>query len=836
MKLRNKVLIAISIAWLIFLSLTYIGSRFFLIRSFIALEQTHADQDLGRIDQALDQNNYSLYTYTADWAHWNDLYDFMQYKSPAFVANNLNMTAFVNSNIQMISYWNKAGRLAVGSGIDTENKKMVAFPKGLEKYIYPGSLLLDRKDVNKDIRGYIHVDQGIMLIAASAITDGDKLLPILGANVFARSLNKDLVAKIADTTKLNVNLYLPKEIEKDSYLKNIFQSISGDKNHLSVPLNEDYLRGYTIIKDIYQKPIGMLRMQIPRTIYKTGQEAIQYYLVSFMLLAVLFSGLILWLLRFLIIRRLEKLDREVASIAAKKAIRQRVDASGTDELSFVSKEINHMLDTIQSAHEQLEQRVEERTQELKKTNIQLKQEVTERRAVERELTVHKENLVRLAHYDNLTSLPNRVLFNEILNKSIENAKKKDLNLGILFIDLDRFKTINDALGHSTGDAVLKEMAARFNKLMRSNDILARLGGDEFIVLLNEIEDTEIATTIAQNILNAASEPVKVGTHEFFISTSIGICMFPRDGESLEDLQKNADMAMYKAKRQGGRSYLYFSSEMNTIANQNIEMEAALRRAIANNEFVLHFQPQLNIATGEINRVEALIRWSHPVHGMISPASFIPLAEESGLILQIGEWAIKEAARICCIWKEQGYTNITVGVNISPKQFQHQDIAQIVANTLRETQLSPHFLEIEITETAIMNNVETAITKLNRIKSLGVEISIDDFGTGYTSISYLKQFPVSLLKIDRLFVKNLPDNQNDAAITIAVIALAHNLGLRVVAEGVETLNQLNFLAEHSCDLIQGYYLGRPVPYHDIVFQLNDFKNAKKNHQPVNALRE
>lgn len=826
MKLRNKVLIAISTAWLLFLSLTYIGSNYFLIRSFISLEDSHADQDLGRIDQALDQINYSLYTFTSDWSHWNDLYDFMQDKNPAFVSNNLNMTAFVNSHINLLSYWDKSGKLKVGSGIDTSLKKITTFPKGIEKYIYPNSPLLNRKDVNHDIRGYAKVDNGILLIAASAITDGDKLMPILGATVTGRWFDQELVNKIADTTKLDVKLYLPNHFSENPNLNQIYQNISKGKPHFTSPIDEDLLQGYTIIKDINEEPIGMLGMKTPRTIYKTGQEAIRYYLISFMVLAVLFSGLILWLLRFLIIQRLEKLDHEVASIAAKKTVRQRVDASGSDELSSVSREINLMLDTIQTSQEQLEHRVEERTQELKQTNIQLKQEITERRAVERELMVHKENLVRLAHYDNLTNLPNRVLFNEILNKAIANAKKKNISLGILFIDLDRFKTINDALGHSTGDAVLKEMAKRFSSLIRSNDILARLGGDEFIVLLNEINHSEIATNIADSILKSASEPVRVGSHEFYISTSIGICMFPQDGESLEDLQKNADMAMYKAKRQGGRSYLFFSTEMNTIANQHIEMETALRRAITNQEFVLYFQPQLNLKTGEINRVEALIRWAHPTHGMISPATFIPLAEESGLILEIGEWAIQEAARVCSIWKSQGFNQITVGVNISPKQFQHQDVAGLLSKALKENHLPPHALEVEITETAIMNNVEEAIVKLNRIKSLGIEISIDDFGTGYTSISYLKQFPVSILKIDRVFVKNLPDNQNDAGITTAVIGLAHSLGLRVIAEGVETLEQLNFLADHQCDMIQGYYLGRPVPYEDIVFETHDFNSEKK----------
>ncbi|EKD71424.1 MAG: hypothetical protein ACD_46C00184G0004 [uncultured bacterium] len=826
MKLRNKILIAISVAWLIFLGLTYIGSRVILLKSFLSLEHDRADQDLGRIDQALDQVNYALSTFTADWSHWTDMYDFMQGKKPEFIPNNVNMTAFVTSHINLFSYWDKQGKPVIAAAFDTNKQQQIGFPPGLEKYIYPGSILMEKKDANHDVRGYVLTSQGIMLIASSALTDGDMLLPPIGASIFGRNLDNDLVAKIAETAKVDIKFYILNEIEKSAQLKNYFNIISRDpKGHYSTPIDNKLLEGFTLIKDIYNKPIGMFRMTTPRAIYLTGLQSVNFYLLSFVILGVIFSILMLWLLRVLIIKRLEHLDKEIAEISDKNVVNQRVDASGTDELTSVSVEINHMLDIIQASHDQLEHRVEERTQELQKTNIQLQQEISERKSVERELIVHKEHLIRLAHYDNLTSLPNRVFFNEILNKAISHSKRRNTVLAVLFIDLDRFKTINDALGHTFGDLVLKEMGNRFNGLLRAGDILARLGGDEFIILLNDIGHPKFAGPVAEKIITACAQPVKIETHEFFITASIGISVFPDDGDSLESLQKNADMAMYKAKKAGGGIYQYYTHEMDIAAHEHIKLEASLRKAIQNKEFVLFLQPQLNLKNGKIKGVEALIRWDHPELGLISPAKFIPLAEETGLIMPIGEWALLEACRLNKQWQDEGYEPITIAVNISPKQFRHQDVAQIVADSLKESGLQPKWLEVEITETAVMDNADTAINKLNSISAMGVRISVDDFGTGYTSINYLRQFPVSVLKIDQTFIKGIPNNQNDLAITSAVIALGHNLGLEVVAEGVETAEQMQYLADHNCDLIQGYFLSRPLPASKIVDQFTKFGETK-----------
>lgn len=471
----------------------------------------------------------------------------------------------------------------------------------------------------------------------------------------------------------------------------------------------------------------------------------------------------------------------------------------------------------------------DRINELVTAITQLRQEISERKSVEHELNVNKEHLIRLAHYDMLTSLPNRVFFNEILNKAITHANAKNKIFAILLIDLDNFKKINDLYGHAIGDQALIQIGNRFASILRTGDILARLGGDEYIVLLHDIGHPKYAKPVAEKIINSCSIPLNIESHEFFVSTSIGISVYPNDGHSLEDLQKHADLAMYKAKHAGGGIYQYFTQDLDIAAHEHIRLEASLRKAIEANEFVLHFQPQLNLNDGTIKSAEALIRWEHPELGLISPAKFIPLAEETGLIMPIGEWALHEACRINKEWQNQGYDPITIAVNISPKQFRHQDVTQIVANAIKENQLEAKYLKIEITESAVMENVENAIKKLKSIHDMGVQISIDDFGTGYTSISYLRQYPVSVLKIDQTFIKGIPQNQNDVAITSAVISLGHNLGLEVIAEGVETAEQMQFLVEHGCDSIQGYFFGRPVPASKFVQQL-----TKKSEQTPTTL--
>ena len=354
--------------------------------------------------------------------------------------------------------------------------------------------------------------------------------------------------------------------------------------------------------------------------------------------------------------------------------------------------------------------------------------------------------------------------------------------------------------------------------LRSGDIIARLGVDEFVVLLNDIGHPKFVSSIEYKMLQTQSIPHLISGEKVYVTSSIGICIFPDDGSSLEELQKKADVALYKAKCAGGGVYQYFSNEMTLEANKHVRLDKALHEAIDNEEFVLHYQPKLHLRTGKVTGVEALIRWNNPDIGLINPSQFIPEAEELGLIMKIGEWALYEACRANKAWQDQGFSSISVAVNLSPQQFRSPDLVHMIENVLQDTHLHPTLLELEITENSIIEDVNLAAEKLNKIKALGVKICIDDFGTGYTSINFLKKFPIDVLKVDQSFVKGIPDNQNDIAITSAIIALGHNLGIQIVAEGVETSEQLDFLTDHQCDLIQGYYFSRPLPESKLILQL------------------
>lgn len=543
-------------------------------------------------------------------------------------------------------------------------------------------------------------------------------------------------------------------------------------------------------------------------------EAKLLFFRSLVATGIVFFALVLLLVRSLFIKRLEKLDHDLSEICDRHELTRRIDIIGNDELTHVSQQINMMMDSIKRSHDQLEQRVDERTDELLESNLHLRQEINENK--QDDFVPHKER-ANLAHYDSLTCLPNRIFFNEMLNKTIHQALRRKKMIAILFIDLDRFKKINDAFGHATGDLVLKEVAARFNTVLRSGDVMARLGGDEFIIMLNDIDHPKFASPVAKKLLQICSQHMRIEHHEFVVTTSIGICIFPDDGTSLEELQKNADMAMYKAKRAGGNVFEYFAREMNTTAHEHVKLETALRKAVINNEFVLYYQPTFNLQNGEITGVEALIRWDNPESGIISPAEFIPLAEETGMIMQIGEWAMREACRANKSWQASGFKPITVAVNLSSKQFTHPAFVTQVKTILSETGLDPQWLELEIRETALLTNIDQAIAKLQDLKNMGIHIAIDDFGTGYTSINHLKELPVDTLKIDQSLIKGITEHQNDLAITTAMIALAHSLGMYVVAEGVETANQLQCLADKECDRVQGYYMCSPLPEPKVILQ-------------------
>ncbi|MFP4013546.1 MAG: EAL domain-containing protein [Chitinispirillaceae bacterium] len=413
-----------------------------------------------------------------------------------------------------------------------------------------------------------------------------------------------------------------------------------------------------------------------------------------------------------------------------------------------------------------------------------------------------------AYYDSLTGLPNRILLQDRLTFMINHARRNNQLMALLLLDLNRFKLINDTLGYQTGDALLQTIAERLKTCIRDVDAVFRLGDDEFAIILEEIAQQQDAARVAKRILASCAMPVQLGEHEIYTTTSIGISIFPTDGDGLESILKNAEAAMHRAKELGINNYQHYLPAMNAKAFEQLTLEHSLRKALKRNELVNFYQPQLDLATGRVSGMEALIRWKHPELGMISPAQFVPIAEETGLILPIGEWVLRTACKQAKMWHKD-YKNLVISVNLSARQFQQQDLVSIVDSALKEARLEPQFLELEITESLGMKNPEQTLRTLSELKAMGIRIAIDDFGTGYSSLSYLKKFPIDTLKVDRSFVMDMPGDANDAAIAAAIVALAHSLKLTVIAEGVENEAQAEYLLELGCEKVQGYLYSPPV---------------------------
>ncbi|MQR94677.1 bifunctional diguanylate cyclase/phosphodiesterase [Fictibacillus phosphorivorans] len=439
----------------------------------------------------------------------------------------------------------------------------------------------------------------------------------------------------------------------------------------------------------------------------------------------------------------------------------------------------------------------------------------------RDITERKRNekkINQMVYRDPLTGLPNRLLLNDRLTQALELADENKQTIGIMFIDLDRFKYINDTLGHAVGDQLLIEIAKRIQACVGKNDTVCRQGGDEFIVLIPNTTADEVSK-IAQQIVDLFSSSVMVNEQELFVTPSIGIAMYPGDGRDIETLIKNADTAMYRVKEQGKNNFQFYTPEMNEAVTKKMKLEIGLRKALERDEFKIVYQPQIDVETGAIIGVEALLRWHHPEWGTISPAEFIPIAEETGLILQIGEWVLHGACRQNKAWQDEGYAPLRMAVNISSRQFQQSDLVERVSRILLETELAPKYLELELTESIIQDS-KYAVAKMQLLKEMGIHLSIDDFGTGYSSLSYLKTFPIHTLKIDQSFTRNIYADPKDASLVETIIAMAHNLDLKVIAEGVETEEQLQFLQQKHCNEAQGYYFSRPISADELAVILQE----------------
>ena len=758
------------------------------------LEDKYIIENVERTKKEIFKEIEVLDTIVMDWAVWDNSYQFMIDKNPEYIKANLSEDTLNNLKINIMLFIDNKGNLVHGEGYDIQKKESVPIDEALLKYIKDHSLL-QNNDVKYRKSGIVTLNgKDLILLSICPILTSAGEGPINGYIVLGANFTEKKIADIGEELSSEIKLTFLKDFEYDRK----FFDLKDDKIQIDA-VSDQKIIGRAFLDDIDGKHLLLLSIEKNRDINNIGEAGIKATLWLLLGLFFLFAIIITVILDRGILLRFQELSNDIRKIGEGKDLSVRLKRQNIDdELTDVSNEINGMLGALERSQLFLSKS----ESALKKAIEKLQDEVLEHEKTQ-------EQIKYIAYHDTLTGLPNRNLLNELLVHSITLAERNNKCMAVLFLDIDGFKMINDSKGHGMGDQILQEVAERLLKTLRKSDVIARHGGDEFIVIIEELDNCSGVELIANKIINCFQEPFHLENQDYFLTTSVGVAVYPADGQTPDMLIKNADIAMYKAKENGKNQYLFCTPVMKDVANEMMELSTNLYRAIEKNELELYYQPQLSCHNNQIMGVEALIRWRHPVMGLISPAKFIPIAEKTGLILPIGEWVLRTACQQNKKWQEQGLPKIRMGVNLSLRQFHNNDLLNLVESVLKETKLAPQYLELEITETIAMKEKSYIINTLNAFRQIGVSIAIDDFGTEYSSLSYLKHLPVDRLKVAMQFIRGIGIDHKDEALAKGIIVLAKSIGMNVIAEGVETKEQLEFLKNHNCDEIQGYYFFKPL---------------------------
>lgn len=807
--IRIKTILSLNVM-LLFLSVSiYLILFNVMLDKMEILEEKYVMEHMRQAENGIRNELKKLSRTVADWAHWDDTYEFIKTGNKEYIESNLTARAVSNLDISSMAYLNISGRYVYSCSYDAVKNEIVPASYSFLKYII-NTPINGNTDPEYKLNGIITLPEGPMLIASHPILTNDCEGPVPGNLVFGINLDEERIRRLAKDLNLNISI------------KPLSLAEPSDNSGIEVPvsikvLGDDKISGTTILRDVYGRPALSLSVELDRDFHAIGIDGIRTVIVLLISSIIVFT---LFLMAFIdknIISRLMKLSEDVRQIGKEKGFSGRLKPQKIqDELALVSDEINCMLDELENSQAQLsesrkaleetnrnlEEMVRQRTTELSLANESLKAEINEREKVQ-------DKIRYLAYHDSLTGLPNRLLFNEQLDRAVMHAGSTGKQLAVMYLDLDSFKVNNDSMGHAFGDILLKEASARLMRNLRESDVIARIGGDEFTILLENIEAAE-TNAIAERLLSSFNEPLHLYGQDYFITTSIGVAMYPSDGESAEALIKNADIAMYRAKEKGKNQCVFFSPSMKTVIIENLKLSNRLYRAVERNELELYYQPQVSLQTNRIVGVEALLRWNHPELGVIYPDKFIPIAEQTGLIIPIGEWVVRNACKQSRLWQDAGFSDIRMGINLSIRQFQNPKHKEKLRSIIEETGIDPGCLQLEVTESIAMKEKNHIVDALRALKSMGVSIALDDFGTEYSSLSNLKNLPLDAIKIAMPFIHGIGVSDKDKAVTQTIIMLAKSMGLSVIAEGVETESQLEFLKERLCDEVQGYYFSKPVP--------------------------